>query len=50
MPAIIRPGDTTTFLGVTAMPCRLMVPEGREDEAQAVLALYLSGAPEEDEG
>jgi hypothetical protein len=40
IPATIKPGDAVSFLGVSAMPCRLLVPEGRVGEARAVLAEY----------
>jgi hypothetical protein len=37
VPAVIRASDTTSFLGVSPFPCRIMVPEGREGEAKAIL-------------
>ena len=40
IPARLKPEDATSFLGVSAMPCRLLVPEGRVSEARAVLAQY----------
>ena len=40
VPARIKPEDVVSFLGVSAMPCRLLVPEGRIAEARAVLAQY----------
>jgi len=40
IPACLKPGDAVSFLGVSALPCRLLVPEGRVDEARAVLAQY----------
>lgn len=40
IPVAIKPGDAVSFLGVSAMPCRLLVPEGRVGEARAVLAQY----------
>lgn len=40
IPARIEPRDAASFLGVSAMPCRLLVPEGRVSEAMAVLAQY----------
>ena len=40
IPARIKPEDAVSFLGVSAMPCRLLVPEGRVAEARAVLAQY----------
>ena len=40
IPACLKPEDAVSFLGVSALPCRLLVPEGRVDEARAVLAQY----------
>ncbi len=40
IPARLKPEDAVSFLGVSAMPCRLLVPEGRVGEARAVLAQY----------
>ncbi|MEE8442683.1 MAG: DUF2007 domain-containing protein [Dehalococcoidia bacterium] len=37
VPAMIRAGDTASFLGVTSAPCRLMVPEERLQEARGLL-------------
>lgn len=37
IPAVIEPRDAISFLGLSAMPCRLMVPEGLVDEALAIL-------------
>lgn len=38
IPATIKPGDAISFLGVSAIPCRIMVPEDRLSEAKAVIA------------
>ncbi len=38
VPATIQPGDAVSFLGVTAWPCRVLVPEDMLGEARAVLA------------
>ena len=40
IPARIKPGDAVSFLGVSAISCRLLVPQGRVSEARAVLAEY----------
>jgi hypothetical protein len=40
IPAMIEPGDAVSFLGVSAIPCRIIVPEGWVGEAQAILAKY----------
>jgi hypothetical protein len=37
IPAVIEPRDAVSFLGISAMPCRLMVPEGSVKEALAIL-------------
>jgi hypothetical protein len=38
IPAMIEPGDAISFLGVSPLPCRLMVGEGFLAQAQAILA------------
>ena len=35
---IVRAGDTTSFLGVSNYPCRLMVDETQLEQAQKVLS------------
>ena len=40
IPTRFKPEDAVSFLGVSAMPCRPLVPEGRVGEARAVLAQY----------
>ena len=40
IPATIEPGDAASFLGVSSMPCRVMVPQEMLREATAVLADY----------
>jgi hypothetical protein len=37
VPAALRPGDASTFLGVSAYPCRVMVPEDSLDRARDVM-------------
>lgn len=37
VPAIVRPSDAVSFLGVSPTACRLLVPEERRDEAAAIL-------------
>ncbi len=38
IPVLIRPGDAmTSYLGVTAYPCRIMVDAGWLDQARQVL-------------
>lgn len=35
LPVMIRSGDTASYLGITAAPCRLMVPAEHLEEALA---------------
>lgn len=42
IPATIKAEDATSFLGVSTLPCRVMVPEDKLDEAKEVLKEYLS--------
>ena len=37
IPAEVNPGDTASFLGVSPLPCRLMVAESHFKKAQKVL-------------
>ena len=37
VPAVIRAGDTTSFLGVSAYPCRLLVDEDSLEESRRIL-------------
>ena len=39
--AVIRPGDTVSFLGVSAYPCRIMVQEEDLAHAREVLKDHL---------
>ncbi len=41
VPAMIRAGDTASFLGVSGAPCRRMVPEERLQEARTLLEEHL---------
>ena len=43
VPAMIKPADAVSFLGVSGTSCRLMVPESRRDEAAAILAARTEG-------
>ena len=38
IPSVIRASDAVTFMGVSSMPCRILVPEGWAREARAALA------------
>lgn len=37
VPAVIRAGDTTSFLGVSAYPCRMLVDEDSLEESRRIL-------------
>ena len=39
--ALIRPGDTASFLGVSAYPCRIIVRDHQLDHAREVLESQL---------
>ncbi|MBI4301206.1 MAG: DUF2007 domain-containing protein [Chloroflexi bacterium] len=41
IPSMIQPQDVASYLGVSAMPCRLMVPKDLLAEAAATLASHL---------
>lgn len=41
VPAIIEPRDAVSFLGLSSMPCRVMVPEGSGKEALAILSEHI---------
>ena len=42
VPALIRPSDAVSFLGTTAMGCRIMVPEEHLSDAEALLEEHLT--------
>ncbi len=35
---MVNPGDTMSFMGVSAFPCRIMVAYGYRKKAQEILA------------
>ena len=37
VPAAVRPGDTTSFLGVTLLPCRVLVADTELARAKELL-------------
>lgn len=37
IPAMLEPGDVMSFLGISSMPVRLLVPEGEVERATALL-------------
>ena len=41
----LRPSDVASFLGMSAYPCRVLVPANRIADARAVLARHLEGTP-----
>ena len=41
IPALVRAGDTASYLGVSSAPCCLMVPEDRLEEARLALEEHL---------
>jgi hypothetical protein len=43
VPCILRPGDTSGFMGVTAHPVRLMTLEHEKERAVEALEAQLSG-------
>lgn len=48
IPATLAPGDVVSFLGVSAAPCRLLVPEHLLEPAELALSgeLWAAEAPE----
>ena len=43
IPSIIKPGDVMSFLGVSPMPCRILVPENLLAEAKIALERQMEG-------
>jgi hypothetical protein len=43
IPALIRASDAVSFLGVSPLSCRVLVPDDRLREARAVLAAKFEG-------
>lgn len=43
MPALIRPSDAVSFLGTSALSCRVLVPKERLVEAAELLREQLTG-------
>lgn len=48
--ALVRQGDTASFLGVSAYPCRILVPEEQVDRAREVMEERLGWGGAEGEG
>ncbi len=40
IPALVAPQDAVSFMGVSALPCRIMVPEEKLDEAATILQAH----------
>ena len=38
IPAIIEPGDTSSFMGLSGLSCRIMAPPEMVDKALSILA------------
>jgi len=38
VPAFIEPRDSVSFLGLSTMPCRILVPEDMVEKAKEILA------------
>lgn len=45
VPAEVRPGDAASFLGVSPLPCGVMVPEEQKARAEAILKEKLGVEP-----
>ena len=45
VPARLQSGDINSFLGVSAHPCRVLVPDHLEAQARALLEEYLGRDP-----
>ena len=46
IPAMVRAGDTSSFMGVSAYPCRILVDDGEVSRAAEVLWSELGVEPE----
>ncbi len=46
--AMVRAGDTSSFLGVSGYPCRILVDDGQISRAREVLLSELGVEPEEE--
>ena len=44
IPTMVNPGDATSFMGVSAFPCRIMVARDYLKQAQDILASLQSEA------
>jgi hypothetical protein len=48
IPAMVRAGDTSSFLGVSTYPCGILVDEGQVSRAREMLQSELGVGPEEE--
>jgi hypothetical protein len=46
IPAMVNPGDTISFMGVSSFPCRIMVASGYRQKAKEILASLQSETEE----
>jgi len=49
VPAMIKPSDAVSFLGTSALSCRVLVPEERLADARAFLEGLIEGELDESE-
>jgi|GEM_PF-5699696 hypothetical protein len=42
IPAQLRAGDSASYLGVSTIPCRVLVPEDQLDQAHTMLEEFLT--------
>ena len=50
VPTLVRAGDTASFLGVSAYPCRILVDDQYLDEARQILKEDLGVTTDTDTG
>ena len=48
IPAVINPRDAVTFMGVSSLPCRIMVAAGYHQQAQEILDSLKPEEPNDD--
>jgi hypothetical protein len=49
IPAVINPQDTISFMGVSSLPCRVMVATGYRQQAQEILDSFRPEEQKDDE-
>ena len=50
VPTLVRPGDTASFLGVSAYPCRILVDDEYLEEALEILREDLGVVSDDSDG